>query len=60
MSETTQTSATGGGPTSVFTLDEERAAYREIIPAIIRQSREPGWCIVRELPKTAQSRVAAE
>lgn len=32
-----------------------RAAYREIIPAIIRQSREPGWYIVRELPKTAQA-----
>jgi Na+-transporting NADH:ubiquinone oxidoreductase subunit F len=25
-------------------------AFREIIPAILRQRREPGWCVKRELP----------
>jgi fatty acid desaturase len=29
------------------------AAYREIIPALIRQMREPGWHIPRELPPGA-------
>ena len=27
------------------------AAYREIIPAILRQVREPGWSIERPLPR---------
>jgi fatty acid desaturase len=27
------------------------AAYREIIPAILRQAREPGWSIERPLPR---------
>ena len=26
------------------------ATYREIIPAVLRQVREPGWCVERELP----------
>lgn len=37
------------------------AAYREIVPAIIRQIREPGWAIQRKLPESAQTlRPAAE
>ena len=36
------------------------AAYAEIIPAIIRQIREPGWYIRRELPAGAPAKVAAE
>lgn len=31
------------------------AAYREIVPALIRQSREPDYCVVRELPKSARA-----
>ena len=27
------------------------AAYREIIPALLRQMREPGWCVERKLPE---------
>jgi hypothetical protein len=27
------------------------AAYREIIPAILRQVKEPGWSIERPLPR---------
>jgi fatty acid desaturase len=36
------------------------AAYREIIPALIRQIREPGWAVERPLPKpeVAQPRAA--
>jgi len=30
------------------------AAYAEIIPAILRQAREPRWCIVPEIPKGAE------
>ena len=29
------------------------AAYREIIPALLRQRREPGWYVERELPRHA-------
>jgi fatty acid desaturase len=29
------------------------AAYREIIPALFRQRKEPSWCIVRQLPNAA-------
>ena len=36
------------------------AAYAEIIPALIRQIREPGWYIRRELPESAQAKAAAE
>ena len=36
------------------------AAYAEIIPAIIRQIREPGWYIRRELPAGAPAKAAAE
>jgi fatty acid desaturase len=34
-------------------------AYREIIPAILRQAREPGWAIERKLPDGARP-LAAE
>jgi hypothetical protein len=27
------------------------AAYREIIPAILRQVREPGWSVERPIPQ---------
>ena len=30
------------------------AAYREIIPALLRQVREPGWYVRRKLPPTAR------
>jgi fatty acid desaturase len=30
------------------------AAYREIIPALLRQVREPAWFVVRELPSGAK------
>jgi fatty acid desaturase len=30
------------------------AAYREIIPALIRQTKEPAWHIVRPLPGDAK------
>ena len=30
------------------------AAYREIIPALLRQVREPGWYVRRRLPPTAR------
>lgn len=30
------------------------AAYREIIPALLRQRREPGWYVRRRLPATAR------
>lgn len=30
------------------------AAYREIVPAILRQRREPGWYVRRTLPPTAR------
>jgi fatty acid desaturase len=30
------------------------SAYREIIPALLRQVREPGWCVERKLPDAAQ------
>jgi len=30
------------------------AAYREIIPAVLRQRREPGYCVQRALPPTAR------
>ncbi len=37
------------------------AAYREIIPAILRQVREPGWYVERKLPGgTPSLKVAAE
>ena len=37
------------------------AAYREIIPALLRQMREPGWCVERKLPDSAvATRAAAE
>ncbi len=36
------------------------AAYREIIPAVLRQIREPGWAIARQLPEGAPARAAAE
>jgi hypothetical protein len=29
------------------------AAYREIVPALLRQRREPQWHVVRELPAQA-------
>ncbi len=29
------------------------AAYREIIPAVLRQRRDPGYYVVRQLPATA-------
>ncbi len=35
-------------------------AYAEIIPAIIRQIREPGWAVERPLPPSAPANVAAE
>ena len=35
------------------------AAYREIVPAVLRQIREPGWYIERQLPETAPARMAA-
>ena len=28
-------------------------AYREIVPALLRQRREPSWCVVRQLPQAA-------
>jgi fatty acid desaturase len=34
------------------------AAYREIIPALIRQVREPEWHVVRELPPGARPMTA--
>jgi fatty acid desaturase len=34
------------------------AAYREIIPAILRQVREPGWSVERPLPAAHPARVA--
>ena len=30
------------------------AAYREIVPAVLRQRREPGWFVRRKLPPTAR------
>jgi Na+-transporting NADH:ubiquinone oxidoreductase subunit F len=30
------------------------AAYREIVPAVLRQMREPGWYVRRKLPATAR------
>jgi Na(+)-translocating NADH:ubiquinone oxidoreductase F subunit len=30
------------------------SAYREIVPAILRQRREPGWFVRRRLPSTAR------
>jgi len=30
------------------------AAWKEIVPALIRQRREPSWYVVRELPPTAR------
>jgi fatty acid desaturase len=35
-------------------------AYREIIPAIIRQAREPGWHIVPDIPPAGRVPAAAE
>jgi fatty acid desaturase len=35
------------------------AAYREIIPTVLRQLREPGWHIVRQLPPGARRPIAA-
>jgi fatty acid desaturase len=34
------------------------AAYREIIPAVLRQVREPGWAVVRPLPVTQPAAAA--
>jgi fatty acid desaturase len=30
------------------------AAYREIIPALLRQAKEPAWCVERKPPTVAQ------
>jgi len=27
-------------------------AYREIIPAVLRQRRDPNWCVARPLPRS--------
>ncbi len=35
------------------------AAYREIIPALLRQVREPGWSIERKLPEAGIAQAAA-
>ncbi len=35
------------------------AAYREIVPALLRQVREPGWCIERKLPEGVAPMAAA-
>ncbi len=35
------------------------AAYREIVPALLRQVREPGWCIERKLPEGVAPMTAA-
>ncbi len=34
------------------------AAYREIIPALLRQRREPGWFVARQLPAGAAAPMA--
>jgi fatty acid desaturase len=34
------------------------AAYREIIPALLRQAREPGWSVERKLPDSAVAPLA--
>jgi fatty acid desaturase len=31
------------------------AAYREIIPALLRQAKDPGYHVVRELPERARA-----
>ena len=36
------------------------AAYREIIPALLRQMREPGWHVVRKLPEGVAPMMAAQ
>lgn len=36
------------------------AAYREIIPAVLRQCREPGYAVQRTLPAAAAAAVAAQ
>ena len=35
------------------------AAYREIIPAILRQVREPGWSIQRPMPQDYPTQMIA-
>lgn len=35
------------------------AAYREIVPAVLRQMREPGWAVTRELPRHSPSALGA-
>ena len=35
------------------------AAYREIIPAILRQVREPGWSIQRQMPQDYPTQMIA-
>jgi fatty acid desaturase len=36
------------------------AAYREIMPALLRQRRDPSWCVQRERPSAARLATAAE
>jgi fatty acid desaturase len=36
------------------------AAYREIVPALLRQAREPGWCVERKLPEGVAPMAAAQ
>jgi fatty acid desaturase len=31
------------------------AAYREIVPALLRQAKEPAWCVERKPPAGAVS-----
>lgn len=34
------------------------AAYQEIIPAILRQAKEPGWSVARPIPPAYPARLA--
>jgi hypothetical protein len=34
------------------------AAYREILPAILRQVKEPGWSIQRHIPQEPSANLA--
>jgi fatty acid desaturase len=34
------------------------AAYREIIPALVRQRKDPGWFVERAVPRSAESHAA--